>query len=158
MLSIQLGEFSGDNRQLIKNMSNVITKNCEVYGESSLLNPSFLLNYDTSLLNKNYVKVTSWNRYYNIVSPLIMMAGGRCLIKCAEDVRMTYANAILGLDCYIVRNQNKCNTLLVDDYYPAEIMSTLCTLKFNQAPFGLDSSSRSIVLCVYGGSNNEQPE
>lgn len=151
MLTIQLGEFSGDSRQLNKNIDNIITKNCDIYGSNSLLTPSFLLNYDDELLTKNYVYIPAWNKYYYIIQPLTMSSGKRCIISCQEDVRMTYRDQILNLDCYIVRNQYKCNTLVVDEYYPAEIMSTLCTLKFNSSPFYISTSDRNIVMCVYGG-------
>lgn len=154
MLQIELSEFNGDNRQLRKNLSNIVTRNCEIYGENTLLSPSFLLDYDDSLLNKNYVYVPAWDRYYYIVSPLSMIQGKRCVVVCSEDVRMTFANGILSLECYVVRNQRKCNTLVIDDYYPAEIMSTLCTLKFNASPFYPLNSDRNIVMAVYGGSNN----
>lgn len=155
MLTIRIGEFTGDTRELIKSIENITEKNCEIYGNNTLLSPSFLLNYDTSLLNKNYVYVPDWGKYYYIVQPLTMMAGGRCIIKCAEDVRMTFANQILNLECYVVRNEKTCNTLMVDEYYPAEIMSTLCTLKFNATPFNPSAGDTNIVMCVYGGSNNE---
>lgn len=156
MLTIKLGEFSGDNRELVKSVNNWVQKDCEIYGNNSLLTPSFLLNYDSTLLNKNYVEVPAWNKFYYIAHPLTMMKGGRCVIVCTEDVRMTYRNEILNLDCYVVRNEKKCNTLMVDNYYPAEIMSTLCTLKFNATPFNPVAGDRNIVMCVYGGSNNSQ--
>lgn len=154
MLTIQLGEFSGDSRQLNKNIQNVITRNCDIYGDNTLLSPVFLLDYDDSLLNKNYAYVPEWNKYYYIVQPLTMSSGMRCLVYCQEDVRMTFQNGILNLECYVVRNQYRCNTLMVDEYYPAEIMSTLCTLKFNASPFVISNSDRNIVMCVYGGQSS----
>lgn len=152
---IKIGEFAGDSRELVKNISNYVEKQCQIYGNNTLLSPTFLLNYSSDLLNKNYVYVQDWNKYYYIAQPLTMMSGGRCTITCVEDVRMTYANQILNLDCYVVRNEKTCNTLMVDEYYPAEIMSTLCTLKFNATPFNPTAGDTNIVMCVYGGSNNE---
>ncbi len=154
MLTIQLGEFNGDSRELFKNVQNVISRNCEIYGTNSLLTPSFLLNYDDSLLTKNYIIIPDWNKYYYLSSPLAMASGKRCIINCYEDVRMTYMRDILNLECYVTRNQYKCNTLMVDPYYPAEIMSTLCTLKFNASPFIPVQGDRNIVLTVYGGNQN----
>lgn len=153
MLTIMLGEFSGDNRELIKNVDNWIEKQCEIYGQNTLLTPTFLLNYSADLLTKNYVYVPSWDKYYYIAHPLTMMKGARCIIVCNEDVRMTYSSEILNLDCYVVRNEKKCNTLMVDSYYPAEIMSTLCTLKFDLSPFTPVAGDRNIVMCVYGGNH-----
>lgn len=151
MLNIELGEFNGDSRELNKSINNIISVNCEIYGDNTLLSPVFLLNFNNNLLNKNYAYIPEWNKYYYIVQPLTMSKGGRCFIYCQEDVRMTYRNEILNLECYVVRNQYRCNTLIVDEYYPAEIMSTLCTLKFNASPFSISSSDRNIVMCVYGG-------
>lgn len=155
MLQIQLGDFSGDNREVSKSIGNFVSKSCDIYGSNSLLSPSFLLNYDPSLLNKNYVYVPAWGRYYYITSPLAMISGGRCIIQCQEDVLMTFGNEIRNLDCYIIRNENTRNKYLVDDFYPAEILSTVTTLKFNATPFNVTLGDSNIVMCVYGGNSKQ---
>ena len=153
MLEIQLGEFMGDSREVDKNINNIVTRNCDVYGDNGLFSPSFLLNYDESLLDKNYVYIPAWGKYYYIVSPLAMTSGGRCIIQCQEDVLMTFRNGIRNLDCYIVRNEKTRNKYLVDEYYPAEILSTVSTLKFNASPFNVTLGDFNIVMCVYGGAS-----
>lgn len=153
MLQIQLGEFSGDDRELDKSIGGIVTKNCEVYGDNSLLNPNFLIDYDSSLLNKNYVYIPEWGRYYFIVSPLTMSSGGRCIVSCQEDVLMTFRSGIRNLDCYIIRNEKTRNKYIVDDFYPAEILSTVTTLKFNATPFNVTLGDYNIVMCVYGGQH-----
>lgn len=152
MLQIQLGQFSGDDRQLDKAINNIVTRNCEVYGDNSLLSPVFLLDYDDSLLSKNYAYVPAWGKYYFIVSPLAMSSGRRCIISCQEDPLMTFRNGIRNLDCYIIRNEKTRNKYLVDEFYPAEILSTVTTLKFNATPFNITLGDNNIVMCVYGGS------
>ena len=153
-MRITLYEFYGDNRELDKNLVNGVTVACDVYGTNTLLSPSFLIDYRPEYNNKNYVFVEDWNRYYYISSPFTMMSGNRCVVNCVEDVRMTFASQIRNLECYIVRNENRCNTLIVDEFYPAEIMTTLCTLKFNATPFNPTAGDRNIVLAVYGGTQN----
>lgn len=156
MLPIQVGVCTCDNRVIDKTrfISSMITYNCEVYRECTVVNPVFILEYNATILTSNYLFVPSWGRYYHI-KDVELTPAGRMFVSCLEDVLMSNKDAILNLDCNIVRNENKRNKLLYDGKYPEEIMDTICTLKFNASPFGVDNGY-NIVMCVIGGEYANQ--
>lgn len=156
MLSIQVGTCTCDNRVIDKTnyISNLVTHNCDVYHECTVVSPVFLLDYNVSILTSNYLYVPLWGRYYHI-KDVSLTPAGRMIVNCLEDVLMSNKDAILNLDCNIVRNENKRNKLLYDNFYPQEIMDTICTLKFNASPFGVDNGY-NIVMSVIGGAYANQ--
>ena len=151
MLTIDLGNCIADNR-VVDKISHITwgtPVNCEVFHECSIMNPVFMLQYSHSIVGYNYVKVNAWGRYYYIVDATVA-PGGRIYLTCQEDVLMSNKDDILKLNAQIVRNENERNKLIVDDRYPAEIMSTLGIFNFSENPFNL-TSGYNIVMTVLGG-------
>lgn len=154
MLAIQLGSCIADNRVLDKSSfitwdSNTI--NCDVFHECSVMSPVFLLSYSSSIVGYNYVKVDLWNRYYYIIDATVA-PGGRIYLTCQEDVLMSNKDVILQLTANIHRNEGIRNKMIVDNRYPAEIMSTLGIFNFDQNPFNL-TSGYNLVMTVIGGEH-----
>lgn len=149
MLTITPGKCGDDNRVVSKNVEWGTGINCSVYHECSIMSPVFLLEYNSSLVNYNYLKVESWGRYYFIMD-MTVAPGGRIYLTCSEDVLMSNKDAILKLNAQIVRNEKTRNKLIVDNRYPAEIKSTLGVFNFSETPFDL-SSGYNIVMTVVGG-------
>lgn len=156
MTTIQIGNFSCDKRVLDKTfyISDMVSYNCDIYESCDVMYPSFILRYNARIFNCNYVYVSEWNRYYYITD-IRLNPSGKMIITCREDVLMSNKSAIRNLDVNVIRNQKQRNKLLVDYEYPAEIMSTLTTLKFNKTPFNNNSDDYTIVMGVIGGKNNE---
>lgn len=150
MLKIWLGTCGCDPRVVDKTSYATLNddKDCEVYHECSIMNPVFKLKYFSSIVNYNYCYIPDWHRYYNIVD-MTMAPGGVCYITCQEDVLMSNKAAILELDVQVKRNEKKRNKLIVDDRYPAEIMSTLGVFNFEDK-FDMESGY-NIVMTVLGG-------
>lgn len=149
MLTITPGKCGDDNRVVSKNVEWGTPINCSVYHECSIMSPVFLLEYNSSLVNYNYLKVESWGRYYFIMD-MTVAPGGRIYLTCSEDVLMSNKDAILKLNTQVVRNEKTRNKLIVDNRYPAEIKSTLGVFNFSETPFDL-SSGYNIVMTVVGG-------
>ena len=151
MLDIQLGNCTADNRVVDKTSSITLGSpiSCAVYNECSIMNPMFKLSYNATLVNYNYAYVQAWGRYYFIIDHTVA-PGGVIYITCQEDVLMSNKDDILKLNAQIVRNENERNKLIVDDRYPAEIMSTLGIFNFSANPFNL-TSGYNIVMTVLGG-------
>lgn len=153
MLTIDIGNCIADNRVLDK--TSFITWgspiNCEVFHECSIMNPGFMLQYSSSIVGYNYVKVQSWGRYYYIVDQTVA-PGGRIYLTCQEDVLMSNKEEILRLRANIHRNENVRNKMIVDSRYPAEIMSTLGIFQFSNNPFNL-TSGYNLVMTVIGGEH-----
>lgn len=57
MLPIQVGVCTCDNRVVDKTrfISPMVTYNCEVYRECTVVNPVFILEYNAIILNSNYL-------------------------------------------------------------------------------------------------------
>ena len=153
MLSIQIGNCVADNRIVDKTryISLGSPVNCEVFHECSIMSPTFLLSYNANYVNFNYLYVPDWGRYYFIVDETVA-PGGRIYLTCKEDVLMSNKNEILNLNAQIVRNEKVRNKLIVDNRYPAEIMSTLGVFNFPETPFDL-TSGYNLVMTVVGGEH-----
>lgn len=154
MLNIQLGTCLADNRIVDKTsyISFGSSVSCEVFHECSIMSPVFLLAYNPSYVTCNYVYVPDWHRYYFIVDETVA-PGGRIYITCKEDVLMSNKDEILNLDAQLIRNEEKRNKLIVDNRYPAEIMSTLGVFDFEETPFDV-TSGYNLVLTVIGGEHS----
>lgn len=156
MTKIEIGTFTCDKRFLDKSsyIKDMQVYNCEIYESCNVMYPIFILRYDSRIFNCNYAYVSEWNRYYYIAD-IRLNPAGKMIITCREDVLMSNKNAIKNLDVNVIRNQKQRNKLLVDYEYPAEIMSTLTTLKFNRTPFNNNGDDYTIIMGVIGGKAND---
>lgn len=153
MLTIDLGNCIADNRVLDKSsyITWGVSPQCEVFHECSIMSPVFMLQYSSSIVGYNYVKVNAWGRYYYIVDATVA-PGGRIYLTCQEDVLMSNKEGILQLTANIHRNEGVRNKMIVDTRYPAEIMSTLGIFNFSENPFNL-ASGYNLVMTVIGGEH-----
>ena len=150
---ITIGQTSDDRRKIQKNFSGTSLQ-VQLKQPCDLLHPIFVLTWSNSYVHTNYLYAPDLGRYYYIDN-VTLLTGSRAELHCSVDVLMSYAAEILNLDVYVTRNQAERNKLVVDDKYPAEIMSTLTTLKFNASPFNV-SNGFNIVMTVIGGAANDE--
>ena len=150
---ITIGQTSDDRRKIQKNFSGTSIP-VQLKQPCDLLHPVFVLTWSNSYVHTNYLYAPDLGRYYYIDN-VILLTGSRAELHCSVDVLMSYASEILNLDVYVTRNQAERNKLVVDDKYPAEIMSTLTTIKFNSSPFNV-SNGFNIVMTVIGGAANDE--
>ena len=154
MLTITPGKCGDDNRVVSKNVEWGTAINCSVYHECSIMSPVFLLEYNSSLVNYNYLKVESWGRCYYIVD-ITVAPGGRIYLTCSEDVLMSNKDEILSLKAYLIRSENKPNKLLKDNSFPVQTNRQLETYAFNRSPFTANyTSDITYVLTVIGGDHS----
>lgn len=152
-MMITIGQTSDDRRKLSKSFNgtsiNVTPKNpCDV------LAPVFILTWNNSFVNANYLYCPDFGRYY-FVDDIVILTGQRAEIHCSVDVLMSYRDQILNLNVNVQRNAAERNKLIYDANYPEEILSTVSVLKFDSAPFGVDGGYNT-VLTVIGGANNSK--
>lgn len=152
-MEIRIGNYVGDNRVVDKNIDLSYIVQCKLYRECSIMSPELLLHYVPQIISYNYMHIPLWQRYY-FIKDITMIPAGRCVITAYEDVLMSNKDEIYNLSCNITRQENMRNKLIVDDKYPAEIMSTLTTIKFNRSPFNVDNGY-NIVMGVIGGKSND---
>lgn len=154
-MQITIGQTSDDRRKIQKTFSGT-TISVQLKQPCDILHPVFIMSWDSDYIHANYLHAPDLGRYYYIDN-VILLTGSRAELHCSVDVLMSYASEILNLDVYVTRNQAERNKLIVDEKYPAEIMSTLTTIKFNASPFNV-SNGYNVVMTVIGGKNNEPSE
>lgn len=149
MLTITPGVCTCDNRVVDK--TSFITFgtgiNCDVYNECDVMNPVFLLKYDSSLVNYNYLRVQSWSRYY-FINNVTVAPGGRIYLTCSEDVLMSNKDEILDLKAYSHRSQSSQEHYLVDDKVPTLVTTFRTHLTFDNI---LNDNGFNYLLTVKGG-------
>ena len=149
---ITIGQTSDDRRKLQKSFAGTSVQ-VQLKQPCDLLHPVFIMTWSSSYVHDNYVHAPELGRYYYIDN-VVLLTGSRAELQCSVDVLMSYRDQILALDVYVSRNQAERNKLMIDDMYPAEIMSTLTTIKFNASPFGVDNGY-NIIMTVIGGKAND---
>lgn len=160
-VSIQYGQCTADPRKLDKStdfqgdspVTATIKDNC------SIMTPDFIVSASiVDLATCNYLKCTTWSRYYYITD-LVTMPGGRVMIRCSEDVLTSNAEQIKQLSLYLDRTQQKVNAdkYLNDRRVPAELRRQCITLDFDKTPFTANYGSDTVyVLTVLGGYGHTQ--
>lgn len=149
---IKVGTSIADDRVIDKTQFITFHRDiaCEVFHECNIMKPVFLLEYDSSIVNDNYVK--AWNRYYYI-NNITLAPGGRMYLECTEDVLMSNKDDILNLDAYCVKSETHDSRYIVDEDVPSKVKSYVHTIPFSESLFSADGTERQYVLTVKGGAN-----
>lgn len=114
-MNIDLYKCTDDKRVINKTLGTAKTlSNCELNDESSIINPSFIIDNDATVYDYNYVYIAYFGRYYYITD-ITVINGQQMLIKCAVDVLKSHASEILNCDVISRRNQNNYDMYLPDD-------------------------------------------
>lgn len=143
-MTIQVLRSTSDRRKIGKVFKdNKVEYDVELYGEFSIMNPTFIIrNFD---LTYNYIYVKQWGRFYFIED--IVLDGSRCLVKCHIDVLETYASDIKSLKLLVERSQNVTNGFIVDEQAPVNANRVISkTTLTNLIPKG-----ESIIINTTGG-------
>lgn len=109
-MTIDLYNCSADRRKLDKsaNMTAITGLNglsCAPTNTVNLLNPEFLIDYDASYLNANYLYCRDFDRYY-YVNNIRFDTAGRLILPCTSDRRMTACNSIKAMQATILRAES----------------------------------------------------
>lgn len=89
-------------------IDNVVVKDTK-----NLMSPTFIMQYNSTVYNSNYLFCTKTSRYYYITS-IDSMTGGRLAINCTIDVLHTYRNEILSSIAWV--DVSDTTTDASDDY------------------------------------------
>ena len=125
--------------------------------EVSVIRPVFEIDYNSALLQCNYLYCDTFDSYYYIVDSKVNTAG-RLALSCFIDVRQTYSSSIAATPCTVIRGAPQ-PTQIVDSKLPIDpahkkITSVLLPELSNS--FGTDKSY-SYLLTVVGGEPNITP-
>lgn len=141
---------SSEPTVLDKNLLDIMTLTGTLREETSLIDPSILIEEDISSLSRvNYLTISSFNRSY-FVNRITSVRSGLVRLDCHVDVLFTYRAEIRANRGIIAKNAYESNAYLNDDTFKTFQPMRVQTLEF---PFGF--TDRTFVLAVAGhvGSN-----
>lgn len=150
-MNITFYSYSGDNAELIKNLTPIKTVSAVLKGDSnSLINPSIEVNVFDGWTNANYCYIERWQRYYFITSANIV-TGGVIVFALNEDVLYTYSTQILNQRALIYRQTQQINPLIVDTLQQEQVNEQIQNFAFSGGELLplINSNNYSFVLTAY---------
>lgn len=163
-ITVQFGNFSGDQRNLTKTLENGTNITCEIYEDCSIYNPRFVLDYNSSYIGFNYAYVEAWNRYYFITGQ-DLQAGKRIVVRCHCDVLNSFGSQIKNSQFRVQRCEVFDDPYIPDNGYIYEDLFDVINYEpsiYNEAGgyiFGEQNvDSYCYVLGINGGTNIYQNE
>lgn len=114
-INIDFYKCTDDKRVINKTLGTAKTlSDCTLNDESSIINPSFIIDTDSTIYDYNYVYIAYFGRYYYITD-IIVLNGEQMKINCAVDVLKSHASEILNCTVNSRRNENNYDMYLPDD-------------------------------------------
>ena len=95
-MNIVLYENYSEKEAIVKDIQSAYTLTGSLRGESSIINPSFLIEHSNPS-NYNYCYIADFGRYY-FISNITSVRTGIWKIDCSVDVLMSFQDEILSLD------------------------------------------------------------
>lgn len=118
-VSVQFGTCDCENEVVDKSGSVTLgtAVNC-VMVNTDIVNP--ILKVESDKASSTYCYISDFGRYY-FVESCEGTTGAHCFLRCHVDVLYTYKDAILGLNCLVMRNEdiNRWKRDLTDRCIPA---------------------------------------
>lgn len=152
---ITIGRTSDDRRNLNKvftgsDVTAQLKQPCDV------LNPVFIISYNSDYITCNYVHVPEFGRYY-FINNINLLLGSRAEISCSVDVLMSYNRQLKGLSVDVRRQENLIEPYLPDPDYvylnTYDVVAMLPTSRSN-SDFLQSTGTYYFVLGVAGGAND----
>lgn len=148
-MEIKFYQMTDDKRVIDKTLGTAKTlSSCQLIEPSSVINPSFTIDIDTSIYSYNYVYIAYFGRYYYI-NDITVIDGARMLINCSVDVLKSFATQIKACTVNTRRNENNYDMYLPDDR-PVESRMIRYSVKF---PHSFNDESDSYVLITVGNGS-----
>lgn len=148
-MEIKFYQMTNDKRVIDKTLGTAKTlSSCQLIEPSSVINPSFTIDTDTSIYSYNYVYIAYFGRYYYI-NDITVIDGTRMLVNCSVDVLKSFAGQIKNCTVNTRRNENNYDMYLPDDR-PVESRMIRYSVKF---PHSFNDESDSYVLITVGNGS-----
>ena len=144
-MNITLYVNSSEKNKINKTKTSVATLEGSIKGESSIINPTILIEYNNPTAF-NYVYIDAFNRYY-FVNDVVVVRNNLLRVSLTVDVLESFATAILNQ--YVIVDKN---TSSYDLYLPDENLQTLVKTKTDivNFPSGLLESGEFILITAGG--------
>ena len=144
--TVTFGTTNSEKRALNKSVSTVVSVTGTLRNESSVINPSILVQASAgTLAGCNYMEIPTFGRKYFItdivaVSDKLSMVSGHC------DVLSTYASQIRQNQAILSRSANNWNLYLNDGSFKVTNKTRVSCQKF-PASFTRESSIIMVAVC-----------
>lgn len=144
-MNITLYVNSSEKNKIGKTLTTVGTLEGSIKGESSIINPTILIEYNEPTAF-NYVYIDVFGRYY-FVNDVVVVRNNLLRVSLTVDVLESFAAAILAQ--YVIIDKN---TTDFDLYLPDENLLTLVKTKTDiiNFPYGLLESGEFILITAGG--------
>lgn len=146
-MTVELYKNLSENNVIGKTKTLVYQAECEIKGESSVINPVLILQYNEQIFTSNYVSIPAWSRYY-FIDDVRVMTGGRVEVSLSVDVLESFKDSILGLNVILSDTEQTG----VNRYLPSESFVTNCKSKTDIVNFssGLLDNGEYILITAGG--------
>lgn len=117
-MNVDFYKTTDDSRKIGKTVTEKKTVNASfIYDSLSILNPSFILRYDSDIFEKNIFYCETLKRWYNITS-IRLQSAEQMVVSGAVDVLQTYAESILSCKAQAIRATAPGLNEVVDTSFP----------------------------------------
>lgn len=144
--NIKCGVTTAEKRQLHKTMSTVVNATGTLRNESSVINPSILIEASAaSLAGCNYMEIPTFGRKY-FITDVVSVSNDLCMVSGHVDVLATYADQITQNQAILSRSANNWNLYLNDSSFKVTNKTRVNCLKFPDE-FTKESSIIMVAVC-----------
>lgn len=111
-MDIVLYSTVSEKERVIKTLSNALTLSGTLRNESSIINPSFIIEHSNPS-NYNYCYISDFGRYY-FINNITVVKNNLWKIDCNVDVLMSFSTEILNLNVIVNHNSSPDNERYVN--------------------------------------------
>lgn len=146
-MNITLCNSSSERNEVNKSISGGVTFDCTLRAETSISDPSILLEFNGNLSQYNYCYIPDFQRYYYITD-ITSVRNNLWQVSCHVDVLMSFKNAILSSIAII----EETSVAGISNYLSNDVWVALSKDKTSIIPFasGLNSSGQYILITAGG--------
>lgn len=147
-MDIVLYSTISEKERVIKTLNNALTLVGTLRNESSIINPSFIIEHSNPS-NYNYCYISDFGRYY-FINNITVIRNNLWRVDCNVDVLMSFSTEILNLDV-IVSNlsdgENEQNTYFSGEQWQTTVKTKTDVINF---PSGLLDTGEYILITSGG--------
>ena len=145
-MQITIGRTSDDRWNLHKaftgsDVTAQLKQPCDV------LNPVFIISYNSDYITCNYVHVPDFGRYY-FINNINLLPGNRAEISCSVDVLMSWQSGIKSVKTLISRQENAGLSTIPDSNI---VIKNYDIINIYASDMSFDTAFGNYVLELYGG-------
>ena len=146
-MNVEIYKNLSENSVIGKIKTLVYSTECDIKGESSIINPVLILKYNEKIFESNYIYIPTWKRYY-FIDDVRVLTGGRVELSLSVDVLESFKDSILELNVILSDTEQTG----LNNYLPSESFVVNCKHKTDIVTFsnGLLDNGEYILITAGG--------